>query len=123
MNTANDQTVSQAIIESLKRLGAQNAFGVIGCPIGSFAQELKASGLNVYHCKHEGGAVFAALESSLAANRPEVVFVTTGPGFSNALTGILSARSEGAKLLIVSGIRIGSLSLLSDLVVRSHKGV
>jgi acetolactate synthase-1/2/3 large subunit len=104
VNTANDQTVSQAIIKSLKRLGAQNAFGVIGGPIGNFVQTLTGSGLNVFHCKHESGAVFAALESSLAANRPEIVFVTTGPGFSNALTGILSARSEGAKLLVVSGM-------------------
>src|SRR6185436_21181972 len=33
---------------------------------------------------------------------PVVVFTTTGPGLTNALTGVLAARGEGAKVIVLS---------------------
>ena len=53
-------------------------------------------GLEVVHFQHESGAAFAATEAYFAARTPVALFTTTGPGLTNALTGILAARTEGA---------------------------
>ncbi len=63
---------------------------------------LSASEIKVLHFRHETGAAFAAIEAHFATNAPVVVFTTTGPGLTNALTGMLAARGEGAKILLVS---------------------
>lgn len=104
MSKTEAPTVTQAIIAFLKDSGIENAFGVIGGPIANFVVGMMDDdAMNVFHCKHEGGAAFAALEASLASGKPQVLFVTTGPGLTNALTGILAARGEGAKVLVMSG--------------------
>jgi acetolactate synthase-1/2/3 large subunit len=79
-----------------------HAFGVSGGAIASLWGALSASEIKVVHFRHETGAAFAAIEAYFATNAPVVVFTTTGPGLTNALTGMLAARGEGAKLLLVS---------------------
>lgn len=64
---------------------------------------LLRSRIRVVHTRHEAGAAFAATEASLASGRPTVVFTTTGPGITNALTGLFVARREGATVILVSG--------------------
>ncbi len=94
---------SRAIIHFLESIGVQCAFGITGGPIARFSSELSESRIQTLHCRHETGAAFAALEASMASKKPVLLFVTTGPGLTNALTGIISAKSEGAKLIVVSG--------------------
>lgn len=53
--------------------------------------------------RHESGAVFAALEHAYLHDQPGCALVTTGPGLLNAMNGIMAARWEGAKLLVISG--------------------
>lgn len=95
--------VSEALIAVLRELGTRQAFGVMGGALVPFCGALARSGLRAVHCRHENGAVFAAVEAALAADAPGLAFVTTGPGLTNALTGVLTARWDGAKLLLVSG--------------------
>jgi len=64
---------------------------------------LNRSRIKVVHTRHEAGAAFAAAEASLASGRPSVVFTTSGPGITNALTGLFVARREGSKVILVSG--------------------
>lgn len=97
------RSVSDALIEGLRLIGTQHAFGVIGGALVPFYDALQRSPLHVVNCRHESGAAFAALEAALASDAPALVFTTTGPGLTNALTGVLTARWEGAKLLLVSG--------------------
>lgn len=97
------RTVSDALIEGLRLIGTQHAYGVIGGALVPFYDALVRSPLDVVNCRHESGAAFAALEASLASDAPALVFATTGPGLTNVLTGALTARWEGAKLLLVSG--------------------
>jgi acetolactate synthase-1/2/3 large subunit len=56
----------------------------------------------VLHFRHEAGAAFAATEAYFSSGVPIVVFVTTGPGITNALTGLFAARWEGAKVIFLS---------------------
>lgn len=94
---------AEVLVEALYALGVRFAFGVSGGAIAPLWDCLTRSPIRVIHCRHETGAVFAATEASLAENAPTVVFVTAGPGLSNALTGIYSARTEGAKVIVFSG--------------------
>jgi acetolactate synthase-1/2/3 large subunit len=96
------QTVSQAMVETLWDLGVRHAFGVSGGAIAAFWGALSDSGIKVVHFRHETGAGFAAIEAHFVTNAPVVVFTTTGPGLTNALTGMLAARGEGAKVILVS---------------------
>jgi acetolactate synthase-1/2/3 large subunit len=91
------------LVDFFEAMGVEYAFGVIGGPIAHVTMTMTESKIQVMHFKHETGAAFAAIEASLASQRPVVLFVTTGPGITNALTGIISARSEGASVIVISG--------------------
>lgn len=92
-----------ALTHALNELGVRHAFGVSGGPISQFWQALSASAVRVTHFRHESGAAFAAAEASLATGAPVVVFVTGGPGVTNAITGMYAARHEDARVILVSG--------------------
>ena len=96
------QAVSKAIVDALRELGVSHAFGVSGGAIAALWGALSASDIKVVHFRHETGAAFAAIEAHFVTNAPVVVFTTTGPGLTNALTGMLAARSEGAKIILLS---------------------
>ena len=96
-------TVSQALVQILENLGIEEAFGVSGGAMATLWGALSNSPtIDVLHCRHEGGAAFAATEAHFASDRPMVVFTTAGPGITNALTGLLAARDEGAKVIYLS---------------------
>lgn len=94
-------TLAEAIVNLCKSLGVSYAFGVSGGAMAVLWQAL-AKELEVLHFRHESGAAFAATEAYFAAKKPVVVFTTTGPGITNALTGLLVARTEGAKIILLS---------------------
>jgi acetolactate synthase I/II/III large subunit len=96
-------TVASAVVEMLSDLGVKHAFGVSGGAIGPIWATLEQSPIEVLHFRHEGGASFAATESYFANGRPVVVFATTGPGITNALTGLFAAKWDGAKVIFISG--------------------
>lgn len=96
-------TVAQALVKVLENLGVEEAFGVSGGAMATLWGALSNSPtIDVLHCRHEGGAAFAATEAHFASDRPMVVFTTAGPGITNALTGLLAARDEGAKVVYLS---------------------
>lgn len=101
--TPDRQSLSDRFAEALVALRVQHTFGVFGGAIAPFAQAISRASIDLIHCRHEGGAAFAAIESSLATGRPTVVLATTGPGATNLLTGMVAARTEGAKVLFVTG--------------------
>lgn len=95
-------TVVSELVEIFLRLGVKETFGVSGGAMASLWDALSSSPLGVYHFRHETGAAFAAIEAGFASGRPTVLFTTTGPGLTNALTGIIAAREEGARVIVVS---------------------
>ena len=107
MTSCSSMSVSECLTGVLIGLGVSHAFGVIGGAVAPFALALSRSPIRYVHCCHEGGAIFAAVEASLATGRPAVVFTTTGPGLANVINGLLAARWEGARV-IVDGRVVGS---------------
>lgn len=94
-------TVADTLAGVLRDLGVTQALGVCGGAQALLWAALSRH-LEVLHCRHESGAAFAATEAHFASGRPVAVFTTTGPGITNALTGILAARTEGAKIVLLS---------------------
>ena len=95
-------SVASLVVKMLEDMGVQYAFGVSGGAIAPLWAELQHSSLQVLHFRHEAGAAFAAVEAYFSSGRPVVVFTTTGPGITNALTGLFAARWEGAKVIFLS---------------------
>lgn len=77
---AQRSSVAEALVGCLADLGVRHAFGVSGGAIAPLWAALSASAIAVAHCRHESGAVFAAIEARFATNDPVAVFTTTGPG-------------------------------------------
>ncbi|NET06045.1 MAG: thiamine pyrophosphate-binding protein [Merismopedia sp. SIO2A8] len=96
-------SVSEALVKTLEQMGVKYAFGVSGGAIAPLWATLQHSSIEVLHFRHEAGAAFAAVEAYFASGNPVVVFTTTGPGITNALTGLFAARCEGAKVIFLSG--------------------
>ncbi|MEY2856543.1 MAG: hypothetical protein RLZZ74_852 [Cyanobacteriota bacterium] len=101
-STPSQPTVGEAMVKILQDLGVRYAFGVSGGGIGPLWATLYQSEIEVMHFRHESGAAFAATEAYFASDRPVAVFATTGPGITNVLTGLLAARGEGAKIILLS---------------------
>ncbi|MBD2500519.1 thiamine pyrophosphate-dependent enzyme [Anabaena azotica] len=95
-------TVGKALVQILEDAGVSYAFGISGGGIGPLWAALNSSNIELMHFRHESGAAFAAIETYFTTGRPVVVFTTTGPGITNVLTGILAARGEGAKVILLS---------------------
>jgi acetolactate synthase I/II/III large subunit len=96
-------TVSDALVQVLQELGIRQSFGLVGGTIAPFCEALARSSMGVFHCRHETGAAFAAAEASLATGRPVAIFTTSGPGLLNSVNGLMAARWEGARVVLVSG--------------------
>jgi acetolactate synthase I/II/III large subunit len=96
-------TVAESIARVLHDLGVTHTFGVMGGAIAPLCETLARSRFNIVHCRHETGAAFAAIEAYFSTNRPSALFTTTGPSLVNAMNGIMAARLEGAKLIVLSG--------------------
>ena len=95
-------TLADALVDVFTQIGVRHAFGVSGGGIAVLWAALTRSPIRVCHFRHEAGAAFAATEAHFASGAPVVVFTTAGPGLTNALTGLLAARSDGAKVILVS---------------------
>lgn len=101
---AGPRTLSAELVSLCARLGVRYAFGLTGGANTLFVDTLGKSSIEVVQCRHEGGAGFAAAEAYFSCGAPSLVFATTGPGILNALNGLLAARWEGAKVILISGI-------------------
>jgi acetolactate synthase I/II/III large subunit len=94
---------ADAFARMLFDLGVRRAFGLFGGAIAQVCAAMRRVGIEIVHARHESGAVFMAAEAHFASDEPVVVFTTTGPGASNAITGLISAAWDGAKLIAVTG--------------------
>ncbi|MDI1479259.1 thiamine pyrophosphate-binding protein [Polyangium sp. y55x31] len=96
--------VAAQLIEVLQEFGVDAVYGIPGGAIGYLYAELeKWRDIRVVTAKHEANAVFLAMGHSLATGRPSVALTTSGPGVTNALTGLASANADGIPVVVISG--------------------
>ena len=61
------------------------------------------AGLKCHYNHHEQASAIAAEAYARLDNRPALVCVTTGPGGTNAITGVLGAWLDSIPMFVVSG--------------------
>ncbi len=102
----NTQTITGAkvIIETLKKLSVDTVFGYPGGIVLDLYDELyKQNDIKHILMRHEQAAVHAAEGYARATGKSGVVFVTSGPGATNTVTGIANAYLDGFPLVVITG--------------------
>jgi acetolactate synthase-1/2/3 large subunit len=97
-------TVVAALLAYLKLEGVSHIFGIPGGALVSVLAALKADADITYHvCHQETGAAFIADGYARVSGGLAVVLTTSGPGATNALTGVLNANASHTPTLIITG--------------------
>ncbi len=94
----------QAVAETLVRLGVTKVFGIASVhnlPIYKAITE--SDGIEVVACRHEQFAVHAADGYARATGRLGVALVSTGPGTTNAVSGLYEACFGSSPVLLITG--------------------
>ncbi len=95
--------VYEAIAEELRRARVERVFGLMGEDVAKLLIELDRIGIEYVAARHENQAVGMADGYSRASGGLGVAFVTSGPGFTNALTLITTASRAGSRVIVVVG--------------------
>ena len=97
-------TGAEILVRCLKDEGVEYLFGYPGGSVLHIYDELyKQEDVKHILVRHEQGAVHAADGYSRASGKPGVVLVTSGPGVTNAVTGIATAYMDSIPLVVFSG--------------------
>jgi len=94
---------AQLVAEALQEQGVDYIFSLSGGHITPIYQYLEGTNIVIFDTRHEQAAVFMAEAWGRMTRKPAVAMVTAGPGFTNALTGIASARLSNAPLVLIAG--------------------
>ncbi len=97
-------TGSQMVIEALKEEGVTTVFGYPGGAIMNVYDEIyKQDYFKHILTRHEQASVHAADAYARASGEVGVAIVTSGPGFTNAITGLATAFTDSTPLVVISG--------------------
>ncbi len=97
-------TCAKALVETLTELGIDSIFGYPGAAVLSIYDELsKVNNIKHYLVRHEQAAVHAAEGYARVNGKPGTVLVTSGPGFTNTITGIANAYADSTPLVVLAG--------------------
>jgi acetolactate synthase-1/2/3 large subunit len=92
------------LIECLVRQGVEFVFGYPGGAVLPIYDELFGDHrLRHILVRHEAGAAHAAEGYARSTGKPGVVLVTSGPGATNAITGIADAFMDSIPLVVITG--------------------
>ena len=95
---------AEMVIRALKDQGVRHIFGYPGGAVLPIYDALFAQDDFVHVLvRHEQGAVHAAEGYARSTGRPGVVLVTSGPGATNAVTGLTDALMDSIPLVVLTG--------------------
>jgi acetolactate synthase-1/2/3 large subunit len=126
---------SDELVSSFIDIGITDAFVVTGGAIAPFTNALAQQGkIRTHYMLTEQSAAVAAEAYGFFDGKPALLVITSGPGVTNALTGVAAAWANSAPVIVVSGQarsidvveskksncrQIGSQHLRTDLLVSS----
>lgn len=98
-------TGAEMLIEALAHEGVDTIFGYPGGAVLHIYDELWRARDRITHylVRHEQGAVHMAEGYARAMGRAGVVLVTSGPGATNAVTGIANAYMDSTPIVVITG--------------------
>src|SRR5262249_23525852 len=96
---------ARILCESLIREGVDTIFGYPGGAVLHIYDELLNVRERLRHimCRHEQGAVHMAEGYAKVTGKVGCVLVTSGPGATNAVTGIANAFLDSTPLVVITG--------------------
>ena len=94
---------SDLMVKALENEGIEYVFGVPGEENLDFLESLRDSKIKLILTHHEQGATHMAAGYARATGRPGVVLVTSGPGATNTVTGLLTAHMDSAPMIVLCG--------------------
>jgi acetolactate synthase-1/2/3 large subunit len=95
---------AQMVIEALIAEGVDTVFGYPGGAIMNVYDEIyKQNKFQHILNRHEQAAVHAAEGYAKASGKVGVAMITSGPGFTNAVTGLADAYMDSIPLVVISG--------------------
>ncbi|HVQ81336.1 MAG: thiamine pyrophosphate-binding protein [Pseudolabrys sp.] len=100
---SNDSTVAEVLAKDLAALGARRCFGLLGTANFKISHGLVAAGVELISARHEGNAASMADAYAKATGELTLVSVHSGPGLTNAITGIGEAAKSRTPLLVLAG--------------------
>lgn len=116
--------VADIIVEALVERGVTQCFGVVG---GGAMYLDNALGRNAAMKKifnhHEQASAMAADAYARLTGRPAMVSVTTGPGGTNALTGVMGAWVDSVPMVVISGQVRTAISVEATGLPLRYRGV
>jgi acetolactate synthase-1/2/3 large subunit len=105
---------SEIIIQFLKDEGVEHLFGYQGGAVLHIYDALhKQDDVKHILVRHEQGATHAADGYARATGKPGVCLVTSGPGATNAITGIATAYMDSVPIIVITG-QVPSHAIGSD---------
>ncbi|WP_172295872.1 acetolactate synthase 3 large subunit [Pseudoruegeria sp. HB172150] len=97
-------TGAKMVVQALKDQGVDTVFGYPGGAVLPIYDEIfLQNDIRHYLVRHEQGAVHAAEGYARSTGKPGVVLVTSGPGATNAVTGLTDALMDSIPIVVLTG--------------------
>ncbi len=107
-------TGAKMVVQALRDQGVDTVFGYPGGAVLPIYDEIfQQNDIQHILVRHEQGAVHAAEGYARATGKPGVVLVTSGPGATNAVTGITDALLDSIPLVVLTG-QVPTFAIGSD---------
>jgi acetolactate synthase-1/2/3 large subunit len=103
------QTGAEALIRCLEREGVEYVFGLSGGAAMPIFDALVDSKIKLILVRHEQGATHMADGYARSTGKPGVVLVTSGPGATNTVTGMLTALMDSCPMIVLTGQTISPM--------------
>ncbi|MCC6829553.1 MAG: biosynthetic-type acetolactate synthase large subunit [Novosphingobium sp.] len=101
---SDERSGANILVESLVRQGVEFVFGYPGGAVLPIYDALfEHPQIRHILVRHEAGAAHAAEGYARSTGKPGVVLVTSGPGATNAITGIADAFMDSIPLVVITG--------------------
>jgi acetolactate synthase I/II/III large subunit len=100
---------AKALILCLESMGVEYIFGYSGGAALPIFDALYDSSIKLILTRHEQGASHMADGYARVTGKPGVVLVTSGPGATNTVTGIMTAQMDSVPMIILTGQTITPL--------------
>ena len=95
--------LTDVLAEILKKNSVKQVFGLQGGAVVHIFDSLEKYKIQVTYTNHEESAALAATANAKVNENIGCVVVTTGPGSTNAITGLLAAWQDSVPCLFISG--------------------
>ena len=93
----------EVLVDMIEKQGVEFIYGLPGGKVIPIYDALLESSIKLVLVWHEQGATHMADGYARATGKPGVVIVTSGPGATNAVTGLFTAHMDSVPMVLITG--------------------